>query len=54
MRKIISISAASVFFDPFAWPQEPSVPAGNHGVIVSGKPAATAAASRSGTGRKRR
>ncbi len=44
MRKIISISAASVFFlAPFAWPQEPSVAAGNHGVIVSGKPAATAA-----------
>ena len=44
MRKIISMSAASVFFlAPFAWPQGPSVAAGNHGVIVSGKPAATAA-----------
>jgi gamma-glutamyltranspeptidase/glutathione hydrolase len=44
MRKIISISAASVFFlAPFAWPQGPSVAAGSQGVIVSGKPAATAA-----------
>src|SRR4249920_3579221 len=44
MRKIISISAASIFFlAPFAWPQGPSVAAGNHGVVVSGKPAATAA-----------
>jgi gamma-glutamyltranspeptidase / glutathione hydrolase len=44
MRKIILISAASVFFlVPLAWPQEPSVAAGSHGVIVSGKPAATAA-----------
>jgi gamma-glutamyltranspeptidase/glutathione hydrolase len=45
MRKIISISAASFFFlAPFAWPQQgPSVAAGNQGVIVSGKPAATAA-----------
>ena len=44
MRNIISISAVSVFFlAPFAWPQGPSVAAGSHGVIVSGKPAATAA-----------
>jgi len=44
MRKIISISAISVFIlAPFAWPQGPSVAAGSHGVIVSGKPAATAA-----------
>src|SRR5215475_2505314 len=44
MRKIISISAASLFFlAPFAWPQGPSVAAGSQGVIVSGKPAATAA-----------
>src|SRR5215470_3508418 len=44
MRKIISISAASLFFlAPFAWPQGPSVAAGSRGVIVSGKPAATAA-----------
>ena len=44
MRKIISISAASVFFlAPFAWPQGPSVAAGSQGVVVSGKPAATAA-----------
>jgi gamma-glutamyltranspeptidase / glutathione hydrolase len=44
MRKIISISAASIFFlAPFACPQRPSVASGNHGVIVSGKPAATAA-----------
>jgi len=44
MRRIISISAASVFFlAPFAWSQGPSVAAGSRGVIVSGKPAATAA-----------
>ncbi|HMI50596.1 MAG TPA: gamma-glutamyltransferase [Candidatus Saccharimonadales bacterium] len=45
MRKIILISAASVFFlAPFAWPQQgPSIAAGGQGVIVSGKPAATAA-----------
>jgi gamma-glutamyltranspeptidase/glutathione hydrolase len=53
MRKIISISAVSLFLlAPFAWPQAtetpvtprgPSVAAGNQGVIVSGKPAATAA-----------
>ena len=44
MRKIISISVASLFFlAPFAWPQGPSVAAGSQGVIVSGKPAATAA-----------
>jgi gamma-glutamyltranspeptidase / glutathione hydrolase len=44
MRKIILISAASVFFlAPFASPQGPSVAAGSRGVIVSGKSAATAA-----------
>ena len=44
MRKIISITVASLFFlAPFAWPQGPSVAAGSQGVIVSGKPAATAA-----------
>ncbi len=44
MRKIISISVASLLFlAPFAWPQGPSVAAGSQGVIVSGKPAATAA-----------
>src|ERR1700731_1808992 len=53
MRKIISISAVSLFLlAPFAWPQAtetpvtprgPSVAAGNQGVIVSGKAAATAA-----------
>src|SRR5215467_4066437 len=44
MRRIISISAASVFFlAPFARSQGPSVAAGSRGVIVSGKPAATAA-----------
>jgi gamma-glutamyltranspeptidase / glutathione hydrolase len=44
MRKLISISIASLFFlAPFAWAKEPSVAAGAHGVIVSGKPAATAA-----------
>src|SRR5580658_4359781 len=45
MRKIILISAASAFFlAPFAWPQQgPSIAAGGQGVIVSGKPAATAA-----------
>jgi gamma-glutamyltranspeptidase/glutathione hydrolase len=53
MRKIISISAASLLFlAAFAWPQAterpvtargPSVAAGSHGVVVSGKPAATAA-----------
>src|SRR5215471_13336792 len=42
MRRIISISAASVFFlTPSAWSQRPSVAAGSRGVIVSGKPAAT-------------
>jgi gamma-glutamyltranspeptidase/glutathione hydrolase len=53
MRKVISIS--SVFFllvAPFAWPQArktpisprgPSVATGSQGVVVSGKPAATAA-----------
>src|SRR6202041_595004 len=53
MRKIISISAVSLFLlAPFAWPQATETPvtprgrgvaAGNQGVIVSGKPAATAA-----------
>jgi len=45
MRKIISLSVASILFlAPFALPQQgPSVAAGNQGVIVSGKPAATAA-----------
>src|SRR5438874_11914193 len=53
MRKIISISAASLLFlAVFAWPQaterpvtarRPSVAAGSQGVVVSGKPAATAA-----------
>jgi len=45
MRKIILISAASVFFlASFAWPQQgPTIAAGGQGVIVSGKPAATAA-----------
>jgi gamma-glutamyltranspeptidase/glutathione hydrolase len=44
MRKIISISAALLFFlPPSAWTQGPSVATGNQGVIVSGKPAATAA-----------
>ncbi len=32
-----------LFLAPFAWPQGPSVAAGSQGVIVSGKPAATAA-----------
>ena len=44
MRKIILVSAAFLFFlAPLAWPQGPSVAAGSQGVIVSGKPAATAA-----------
>ncbi|PYX33905.1 MAG: hypothetical protein DMG81_20685 [Acidobacteria bacterium] len=53
MRKIISISAASLLLlAPFAWPQSteksvteggPSVASGSQGVVVSGKPAATAA-----------
>jgi gamma-glutamyltranspeptidase / glutathione hydrolase len=53
MRKFISILAASlVFLAPFGWPQatekpvtaqEPSVATGRQGVVVSGKPAATAA-----------
>ncbi|HZQ94100.1 MAG TPA: gamma-glutamyltransferase [Candidatus Sulfotelmatobacter sp.] len=53
MRKIISISAASlIFLMPLAWPQAPerlvtargpAVAAGGKGVVVSGKPAATAA-----------
>ena len=53
MRKIISISwALLVLLAPFAWPQatkapasprEPSVAVGDQGVVVSGKPAATAA-----------
>jgi gamma-glutamyltranspeptidase / glutathione hydrolase len=53
MRKMISISAASILLlTSFAWPQAtktpvnpkgPSVAAGSQGVVVSGKPAATAA-----------
>ena len=53
MRKIISISSVSLLLlAPFAWPQStktpvsprgPSVAAGSQGVVVSGKPAATAA-----------
>ena len=53
MRKIISISLVSLLLlAPFAWPQAtktpvtsrgPSVAAGSHGVVVSGKPVATAA-----------
>ena len=53
MRKIISISATSLLLlAPFAWPQSteksvteggPSVASGSQGVVVSGKPAATAA-----------
>src|SRR5437764_13779357 len=53
MRKIISISAVSLLLvAPFAWPQAtqtpvtsrgPSVAAGGQGVVVSGRPAATAA-----------
>jgi len=53
MRKIISISSVSLFLlAPFAWPQatktpvspwRPSVASASQGVVVSGKPAATAA-----------
>jgi gamma-glutamyltranspeptidase/glutathione hydrolase len=52
MRKIISISVSLVLLAPFALPQAtktpvstrgPSVAAGSQGVIVSGRPAATAA-----------
>jgi gamma-glutamyltranspeptidase/glutathione hydrolase len=44
MRKIVSILAAYlILLAPFAWPQGPSVAVGSQGVIVSGKPAATAA-----------
>jgi len=53
MRKIISISSVSLLLlAPLAWPQAsktpvsrwgPSVAAGSQGVVVSGKPAATAA-----------
>src|SRR6202522_2062079 len=53
MRKIISISSISLLLlAPFAWPQAtktpvrpqgPSVAAGSQGMVVSGKPAATAA-----------
>ena len=45
MRKIFSTLAATVFLAPLAWPQrhEPSVATGSQGVVVSGKPAATAA-----------
>src|ERR1700728_1447477 len=53
MRKIISIASVSLLLlAPFAWPQAtktpvsphgPSVAVGSQGVVVSGKPAATAA-----------
>jgi gamma-glutamyltranspeptidase/glutathione hydrolase len=52
MRKIISISVSLLLLAPFAWPQAtktpvshhgPSVAAGSQGVVVSGRPAATAA-----------
>jgi gamma-glutamyltranspeptidase/glutathione hydrolase len=52
MRKIISISVSFLLLTLCAWPQAtktpisthgPSVAAGGHGVVVSGKPAATAA-----------
>ena len=53
MRKVISISAVSLLLlAPGAWPQAtetpvtpgaPSVAAGSQGVVVSGKPGATAA-----------
>jgi gamma-glutamyltranspeptidase / glutathione hydrolase len=53
MRKIISISSVSLLLlAPFVWPQAtktpvsprgPSIAAGSHGVVVSGKPAATTA-----------
>ncbi|HVR25375.1 MAG TPA: gamma-glutamyltransferase [Candidatus Polarisedimenticolia bacterium] len=52
MRKIISISVSLLLLAPHAWPQAtkppvtprgPSVAAGSQGVVVSGKPAATAA-----------
>src|SRR5579863_2455056 len=52
MRKIISISVSLGLLAPFAWPQAtktpssprgPSVAAGSRGVVVSGRPAATAA-----------
>src|SRR6476620_6527740 len=53
MRKVISISAASLLLlAPFAWPQAtktpvsrrgPSVATGSQGVVVSGRPVATAA-----------
>ena len=52
MRKIISISVSLVLLAPFALPQAtttplstrgPSVAAGSQGVVVSGRPAATAA-----------
>ena len=53
MRKIISISSVFLLLlTPFAWPQAtktpatrrgPSVPVGSRGVVVSGRPAATAA-----------
>src|ERR1700735_3793925 len=52
MRKIISISVSLVLLVPSAWPQAsktplstrgPSVATGSQGVVVSGRPAATAA-----------
>ena len=55
MRRIISISSVSLLLlAPYVWPQAtktpvtprgPSVSAGSQGVVVSGKPAATAAGS---------
>src|ERR1700757_4077150 len=52
MRKIISLSVSLLLLPPFAWPQAtktpatrrgPSVASGSQGVVVSGRPAATAA-----------
>src|SRR5579862_1083120 len=52
MRKIISIASIFLLLAPFAWPQAtktpvnprgPSVATGSQGVVVSGRPAATAA-----------
>src|ERR1700757_5133154 len=52
MRKIISLSVSLLLLTPFAWPQAtktlatrrgPSVASGSQGVVVSGRPAATAA-----------
>jgi len=44
MCKIIALAAVFLLnLAPIAWPQGPSVAAGSQGVVVSGKPAATAA-----------